>query len=442
MRKIIIDALLSFLLLIGSPSFAQQLKSHRIFIGEKMPDIVLEHFYNQPGKKINLFDLKKKLIILDFWNIWCSACITSFPKMDSLQRKFNDQIQILLVTSNNAAEVRRIFSKPFLQNVNLPIISGDSLLLKLFPHESVPHHIWLNDSGVVKYITYGYNTNEKSITDYLAGHKPILAYKSEEDNLDFSKPLWAKENEAFAQHVRYYSYSSGWLSEYGGGGKSRFLDSTLDVIGLRFINESLLSLYQTAFGGFDGGEFRYPNRIILEVPAHELFYSPSDNHNIDGWNAQNLVCYEISVPLSKKDDLFKLMQHDMDRYFDYCVNVEKRMMKSLCLIRTSIRDKLKSNTTTRKIIQTDSSLVIDNEYLDKSLIGRLRFANSALKNPVLDETGYSGKVDMKLYCSLSDIFSLRRELQKYDLDLVHEEREIDMLVIKEKNTCCGSHNRY
>jgi thiol-disulfide isomerase/thioredoxin len=33
-----------------------------------------------------------KLMILDFWATWCGACISKFPKLDSLQKKYADKL--------------------------------------------------------------------------------------------------------------------------------------------------------------------------------------------------------------------------------------------------------------------------------------------------------------------------------------------------------------
>ncbi len=442
MIKNIKDALLGLLLLITTPAFSQHRLTNGLEVGEQVPDIVLEHFYNQPNKKLNLSGIKKELIILDFWNIWCSACIASFPKLDSLQKEFGDKIEIILVTNNSQNEVKKIFSKPILKNISLPIITGDNKLSRLFPYESVPHSVWINNKGLVEYITYGYNTNRNHISEYLAGKKPILSYKKEDATIDLTKPLWAKENFPFERSIQYYSYFSGWLSEYGGGGKSRFEDSISNRIGLRFVNEPLLFLYQTAFGGFNGGDFIYPNRIVLDIHDSQVFLSPSGEHDLDDWNAKNLVCYEIAVPISKQTELFQIMQQDLKKYLNYNVKVEKRKTNCLSLIRTTNQDKLKSITGTKRIVQTDSSLLLEGTSFSDGLVRKLKFKNAGLETPIIDETGYSGIVDIRIDCSLSDILSLKRELKKYDLDLVARTREIEMLIISEKNTCCANHNRY
>lgn len=442
MIKNIKDGLLGFLLLISAQAISQAVLQKSLAPGDKVPDIVFEQLYKRTGKKLTTSAVHKKLVILDFWNIWCSACLTSLPKMDSLQKKFSEEVQIVLVTTNKESEVRKALSRPFLKQVDLPVVAEDSVLSSLFTYESVPHHVWIDANGFVEYISYYYNTNEKNIRDYLSGNKPMLAYKNEQSSIDFSLPLWSKGNEAFSNHIKYYSYITGWISESGVGGKAKFVDTTKAVTGFRFINGELLSLYQTAFGGFDGGVFRYQNRVLLEMADSALFRQPGSESDIDKWNAKNLVSYEIAISLSQKDELYNYMQNDLDRYFGYCATIERRRVMCLCLVRTSKTDKLESKKTARKVTRIDSSLVVENETISKALLERLRIANAFLNTPIVDDTGYQGKVDLRLNSSLSDIKSLRKELQKYDLDLVLKERDLEMLVIADKNACCAGHNRH
>lgn len=52
--------------------------------------------------------------------------------------------------------------------------------------------------------------------------------------------------------------------------------------------------------------------------------------------------------------------------------------------------------------------------------------------PIIDETGYKGNVDMIINAKLNDMSSLRKDLKRYNLDLIEGERVINMLVIRDK----------
>ena len=51
---------------------------------------------NLDGKKVQLSDLKGKLVVLDFWATWCGPCKASFPKMQELVTKYQDKNVVFL----------------------------------------------------------------------------------------------------------------------------------------------------------------------------------------------------------------------------------------------------------------------------------------------------------------------------------------------------------
>ncbi|GAB3832884.1 hypothetical protein GCM10028895_51210 [Pontibacter rugosus] len=59
-------------------------------------------------------------------------------------------------------------------------------------------------------------------------------------------------------------------------------------------------------------------------------------------------------------------------------------------------------------------------------------SEKTIRLPVVDGTGYAGNVDLDIRAPLSDLPALRRELRRYNLELVEAEREIDVLVLRDK----------
>ncbi len=70
-------------------------------IGDKIPDIELGRIINYSKVKTKISDFNVKPLILYFWAPWCSPCIAGMPKLDSLQKKFSNTVNILLITKDS-----------------------------------------------------------------------------------------------------------------------------------------------------------------------------------------------------------------------------------------------------------------------------------------------------------------------------------------------------
>jgi thiol-disulfide isomerase/thioredoxin len=67
-------------------------------------------FENLEGETVQLSDYKGKIVLVDFWETWCSPCLMVFPAMDSLRTEYGDQFEVLAVNtilSDNPASVAK-----------------------------------------------------------------------------------------------------------------------------------------------------------------------------------------------------------------------------------------------------------------------------------------------------------------------------------------------
>lgn len=58
-------------------------------IGQKAPDLDTKDWAN--GSALTADDLKGKVVLLDFWAIWCGPCIATFPHLREWQEKYSDK---------------------------------------------------------------------------------------------------------------------------------------------------------------------------------------------------------------------------------------------------------------------------------------------------------------------------------------------------------------
>jgi thiol-disulfide isomerase/thioredoxin len=162
----------------------QHTKAHikPVCIGQMIPDVQLSNILNYKTKDLYLSDFEAKLIILDFWTSNSKPCVAMMPKLDSLQKEFPYDIQILSVTQQSQQEVLVFLQKLEQQNgihYQIPVVTDDQELRLMFPHQTLPHYVWISANGTVQAITGAEDITSTNIDTYLNGQPLKFTAKTE-----------------------------------------------------------------------------------------------------------------------------------------------------------------------------------------------------------------------------------------------------------------------
>lgn len=421
----------------------QERHSHTLAIESAMPDVKFSYQQSGNRKEINFASFRGKFIILDFWNIWCASCISAMPKLDSLQKQFGSNFQIILITKNSEKEVTGLFKRIKIPRPDLPMIVSDSIFNSLFPHSAEPFHAWINDKGIVKHITEGYNTTALHINDFIANKEMRLSRAVKNESLSLNNSLF--EADAYKLNKNIYSYSILLKEMYeetiSNGFKVIKNPHNNKAVIIRALNVPVLSLYTFAFSNLiydfevDPIALRNNSRIIVETRDKEYFQMPSDHNKIDDWKQKNIYAYELFCPIDRVDSIFSIMQTDINKYFPYYGRIEKRKVKCIILVKTGNLDMYKSKDAKaqKKYTYLQNGFLIQNMQLSESIVKALTYALQDSPLPLINETNYYENLDLKLEAKpTDDIVKLKKALHKVGLDLLVAEREINMLIISNK----------
>lgn len=421
--------------LAGMCNLTAQSQISPLKIGDKMPDIFMGKFLEEPGKAIKFSDIKAKLIVLDFWNIHCTVCITDMPKMDSIEKTYNGSVKIFAITKNSEKEVHHLFERIKIKPPIFPFIVEDSAFNSLFPHDGDPLHVWINEKGIIVAITFDYNTNFETINKFLSGVDPHLSRRWD-FGFDPDYNLISEQNSGLLNLASNYSVLFRGLDEYSSDSYIR-IDSNF----IQLTNATLFSLYSVAYNpqlyGFNINtlNLRRNNRILLEVKDKHSFFYPTNESEIANWIKKNLFSYELKFPIEMKDMKYKFMQQDLARYFPFHATIKEKVVKCLSLELTNIsaeKELRAIDTGSAPILKVRANSLTIRNMPVSSFIAELIYSNPTLIMPIVDDTNFQFKINISLNCSLSDIKAVNKQLINYGLRLIEKEKAIDMLIISDE----------
>lgn len=406
-------------------------------IGQTVPDLTLTNLHGykdihgKPSATAKLSDFKGKLLILDFWATWCSPCVAMIPKMDSLQKAFDDRVQFLSITYQNEKEVLPFlekFEKQRDRHFDIPVMTGDTELNKLFPHVYLPHYVWIDGNGVVRAITEAFYISGDNISNLLKTGNIDARMKADVPiTIDKTKPLFYTER-PYVGHGFKQSTFSGYIDGTSRGYWQNIYGSdTVPIKRFTARNLTIPALYRAAYQ-------KQRNETILEVkdPSKLTLETSISSEFLDWLRQGNAFCYELVLDSALADKGYQYMKEDLQNYFpQYSASIESRKMKCLTLIRTSDIDKLHTKGGKPNVQIDRFGAKFTSCYLFV-FMGRMKYY---LQNslPLVDETGYTEMVDLELATNMSNLEELNSALAKYDLKLVEKDSYIDALIIKDRN---------
>ncbi|HEY1023611.1 MAG TPA: hypothetical protein VGE26_00495, partial [Sphingobacteriaceae bacterium] len=266
---------------------------------------------------------------------------------------------------------------------------------------------------------------------FLAGQDVKAREKRYEPRIPYNekKPLIVSGNGGDGRNLLYHSMLTGYTPGLGLG----YSITTDSISGKKITgrNLSMAWLYKIAYS--EGKRYFNDHNVVFDTKRKYDLTSAKHGEAYRDWLIDNHgFCYELLVPLALKSDAYKVMQQDLRRFFtSYDAELEKRKKECLILVRTSKTDKIASGGGTVKHQMDRFGWDLQNASLD-NLIFRLNF-NQVTSMPLLNETGYKGRVDLSIKAAFPDLEAVNRELKRYDLQFIKADREIEVLVISDRD---------
>lgn len=373
-------------------------------IGYKVPNIAFKQLLNDIETQSHLYDYTEDLIILDFWATWCGPCITSFPKMNSLQKEFGDQLKIIAVTDESPDRI-----ETFLENRPQQFsiaIDSDVSINTYFKHVYIPHYVILDKNKVVKAIVDGDFITKENIVMLIAGEDVVFKEKKENTNFDPNKPLGTTDKPIVYQST---------LLPYDANRQSMTNLGSLSSNRLFALNTTYTSMLRTAY--------QYSYNRTKEDLKHPEKYS---------FKKENRYSYEMIFPDHLYDKRLELMIHDIKTVSGLSTKIETQKT-DVYILQKIPGAKINIPVSTQqpnpnRMVRYGEGITLQGEPIE-----RLRaYYEEVIQFPVVDETGYENVYDIAVKWYEENPKQGLAELTKYGLELKKAKRPIDYLIISDK----------
>ncbi|MFZ6664947.1 TlpA family protein disulfide reductase [Peijinzhouia sedimentorum] len=411
-----------------------------IEIGQQVPPIVMQEVLNYDQSELRLNDYSGKVIILDFWASWCAPCIQMMPKSNLLQEKYKDDLQIIPITYEDAVTATKAISrmeKATGTSNKLPLVVNEKYAHLLFPHQSLPHYVWIDGTGKVLAITGLDGVNEENIKRAISQNQVVANAKENRKLVKVysDEPLVMGNTHIKDKEILMQSTLMGYIENAGGiRSYQPFFPEEGESQRVYAVNSSIPNLFSMAYLPTQKSSFN-TSKIRIEVADPSPLTKVDEQQSWPEWMVDNTFCYEIIIPPSQTHRTHELIMEDLARYFpQYTVKTELRVEEVWALVRTSEKEKFASVVDDPD--EWDLSFMPYRAYLKNHNMSRLVYElNHKYLNhtrvPVIDKTDYEGRVDILLEAELGKVDLLREALAAYDLDLVKQMAEIEVMVIKD-----------
>lgn len=101
------------------------------------------------GRPFDVRALEGKVVLIDFWAVWCSPCIKAFPKLSALHERYKDRAFMVVgiaLHSGSHTEVAAFLED---HSVSYPMLVGDADLAERFRVIGFPTYLLLGRDGRV-----------------------------------------------------------------------------------------------------------------------------------------------------------------------------------------------------------------------------------------------------------------------------------------------------
>lgn len=129
---------------------------------------------NLEGKTVSLADMKGKIVVLDFWAIWCGPCVMSFPGMQASVDKYKDDkdVEFLFINTwqneENYVDLVHEFLKENKYRFNVlfdEMKEKDKATVTAYGVKGIPTKVFIDKEGFIRFESSGGSADVQKVVN-------------------------------------------------------------------------------------------------------------------------------------------------------------------------------------------------------------------------------------------------------------------------------------
>jgi peroxiredoxin len=374
-------------------------------IGDQAPGYRFTKIINSPATNLDISDLKGKPSIIAFWGTWCAPCIPEMINLGKLQKQFGDRVQIIAVSDDSEQKIKFFLQK---RPSNIWFASDPSQNLWSILGINTAGHIALIDKANKIVAITETNKIDKSMIEKLIESKQLGLEENRGDRI-----LAEKEDPIKLDASTLYSFV---MQPKLNGISAMMKRPNSGVFAFRritMINLSPQTIFREAFN--------------ISIGKKVFFATPEDNNE----DYKTPICIDFIVSEKDKTNISTLFQNELNSHLPFQGKIEKRTIDSYVL--KQIQGK---QISIKQSTNSDNKFSFNGLEFSGTGIPFQTFINyleNELNYPVYNATGLSQHYDIEFSRNnVEPLKSTMESLAKLGLELVKDQKEMDVLVISRK----------
>jgi len=142
---------------------------HEDLLQTQVKDFQLKTF---TGQQVSTRPQKSKILLLDFWEVWCGPCVQSMPKVQELANKYEGEgltVMGVLMDKNSQDSAEKLITK---KGFEFTQAIGGKDIREYFKVYAIPQYVLIDQTGTIQHIYRGFDDEiEERIKVLLANAK-------------------------------------------------------------------------------------------------------------------------------------------------------------------------------------------------------------------------------------------------------------------------------